>query len=136
MNSKRLGNMPGWLRRRPAAKYRDRPLGAAAQRVLQVPGVAAVGEDDPPDADRLDDRELQLDVVEGLEVAADRAAIRAGGAHVGLELEVTVDPSAVDAGGTAVLDLDAADNAGSIHPDGTGALRLDVALHIHTMGVQ
>src|SRR5690606_14825263 len=48
--------------------------GRVAERRVEVPGVAAVGEDDTADADLLDDRELDLHVVEELHVPADRDA--------------------------------------------------------------
>src|SRR6185312_4373838 len=52
--------------------------GRLAELVLGVPGVAGVEEDDAADADLVDDRELELEVLVRLEVAADVRPVRDG----------------------------------------------------------
>ncbi len=49
-----------------------------AELVFGVPGVARVEEDDAADADLVDDGELELEVLVGLEVAADVGAVGDG----------------------------------------------------------
>ena len=54
----------------------DRDAAGLAVVFLEVPGVAGVGEDDAAQAHRFDDRELELEVLEVLQVAADVRAVR------------------------------------------------------------
>src|SRR5262245_29280010 len=76
----------------------------AAQRLLEVPGVASILEDHALDPDALDERELELEVVIELHVAAERLAA------VVDRLEGRIVERAGDAQARAqALDLEAAD---------------------------
>src|SRR5690606_22369667 len=61
---------------RPDGVVSNRYAARAAVVVLEVPGVAGVEEDDPTHPHRLDQRHLELEVLEVHQVAADVGAVR------------------------------------------------------------